>query len=122
MEYRLIDYIEYLKKRKLMMSKIIFDNVKFIDIDEFLPEEKAQLETIPNVLVTSSRNDGDGVSVYKIKSILGEHSLAVSDADVNAVFADAVLKKTSVNMFSDAVPKPVVRSSGCSKVPSGASF
>lgn len=66
MEYRLIDYIEYLKKRKLMMSKIIFDNVKFIDIDEFLPEEKAQLETIPNVLVTSSRNDGDGVSVYKL--------------------------------------------------------
>ena len=49
-----------------MMSKIIFDNVKFIDIDEFSPEEKAQLETIPNVLVTSSRNDGDGVSVYKI--------------------------------------------------------
>lgn len=101
------------------MSKIIFDNVKFIDIDEFSPEEKAQLETIPNVLVTSSSNDGDGVSVYKIKSILGEHSLAVSDADVNAVFADAVLKKASVNMFSDATPKPVTRSHGCSKVPSG---
>ena len=100
------------------MSKIIFDNVKFLDT-EISPEEKTQLETIPNVLVMSSRNDGDGASVYKIKSILGEHSLAVSDPDVNMVFADAVLKKTSVNMFSDAAPKPVARSHGCSKVPSG---
>lgn len=99
------------------MSKIIFDNVKFNT--EITDEEKAQLETIPNVLVTSSNNDGNGVSVYKIKSILGEHSLEVTDADVNAVFADAVLKKASVNMFSDAAPKPVARSHGCSKVPSG---
>lgn len=98
------------------MSKIIFDNVKFDT--EITEEEKAQLETIPNVLVTSSSNDGNGVSVYKIKSILGEHSLEVTDADVNAVFADAVLKKASVNMFSDATPKPVARSHGCSKVPS----
>lgn len=98
------------------MSKIIFDNVKFNT--EITDEEKAQLETIPNVLVTSSSNDGNGVSVYKIKSILGEHSLEVTDADVNAVFADAVLKKASVNMFSDAAPKPVARSHGCSKVPS----
>lgn len=99
------------------MSKIIFDNVKFNT--EITDEEKAQLETIPNVLVTSSSNDGNGVSVYKIKSILGEHSLEVTDADVNAVFADAVLKKASVNMFSDAAPIPVARSHGCSKVPSG---
>ena len=99
------------------MSKIIFDNVKFNT--EITDEEKAQLETIPNVLVTSSSNDGNGVSVYKIKSILGEHSLEVTDADVNAVFADAVLKKASVNMFSDAAPKPAARSHGCSKVPSG---
>ena len=99
------------------MSKIIFDNVKFNT--EITDEEKAQLETIPNVLVTSSSNDGNGVSVYKIKSILGEHSLEVTDADVNAVFADAVLKKASVSMFSDAAPKPVARSHGCSKVPSG---
>lgn len=99
------------------MSKIIFDNVKFNT--EITDEEKAQLETIPNVLVTSSSNDGNGVSVYKIKSILGEHSLEVTDGDVNAVFADAVLKKASVNMFSDAAPKPVARSHGCSKVPSG---
>lgn len=99
------------------MSKIIFDNVKFNT--EITDEEKAQLEMIPNVLVTSSSNDGNGVSVYKIKSILGEHSLEVTDADVNAVFADAVLKKASVNMFSDAAPKPVARSHGCSKVPSG---
>ena len=98
------------------MSKIIFDNVKFNT--EITEEEKAQLETIPNVLVTSSSNDGNGVSVYKIKSILGEHSLEVTDADVNAVFADAVLKKTSVNMFANATPKPVARSHGCSKVPS----
>lgn len=102
------------------MSKIIFDNVKFNT--EITEEEKAQLETIPNVLVTSSSNGGNGVSVYKIKSILGEHSLEVTDPDVNMVFADAVLKKASVNLFSDAVPKPVTRSSGCSKVPSGASF
>ena len=102
------------------MSKIIFDNVKFNT--EVTAEEKAQLETIPNVLVTSSRNDGDGVSVYKIKSIAGEHSIEVTDADVNVIFADAVLKKASVNLFSDAAPKPVTRSSGCSKVPSGASF
>lgn len=99
------------------MSKIIFDNVKFNT--EITDEEKAQLETIPNVLVTSSSNDGNGVSVYKIKSILGEHSLEVTDPDVNMVFADAVLKKASVNMFSDAAPKPVARSHGCSKVPSG---
>lgn len=99
------------------MSKIIFDNVKFNT--EITDEEKAQLETIPNVLVTSSSNDANGVSVYKIKSILGEHSLEVTDADVNAVFADAVLKKASVNMFSDAAPKPVARSHGCCKVPSG---
>lgn len=97
------------------MSKIIFDNVKFNT--EITTEEKAQLETIPNVLVTSSSNDCNGVSVYKIKSILGEHSLEVTDADVNAVFADAVLKKASVNMFADATPKPVARSHGCSKVP-----
>lgn len=98
------------------MSKIIFDNVKFNT--EITDEEKAQLETIPNVLVTSSSNDGNGVSVYKIKSILGEHSLEVTDPDVNMVFADAVLKKASVNMFSNAAPKPVARSHGCSKVPS----
>lgn len=100
-----------------MMSKIIFDNVKFNT--EVTAEEKAQLETIPNVLVVSSSNDGNGVSVYKIKSILGERSLEVTDPDVNMVFADAVLKKASVNMFSDAAPKPVDRSHGCSKVPSG---
>jgi hypothetical protein len=99
------------------MSKIIFDNVKFNT--EITDEEKAQLETIPNVLVVSSSNDGNGVSVYKIKSILGEHSLEITDPDVNMVFADAVLKKASVNMFSDAAPKPVARSHGCSKVPSG---
>lgn len=99
------------------MSKIIFDNVKFNT--EITDEEKTQLETIPNVLVVSSSNDGNGISVYKIKSILGEHSLEVTDADVNAVFADVVLKKASVNMFSDAAPKPVARSHGCSKVPSG---
>jgi len=120
MEYRFINYIDHLKKRKLMMSKIIFDHVKFNT--EISPEEKAQLETIPNVLVTSSSNDGNGVSVYKIKSIAGEHSIEVTDADVNIIFADAVLKKASVNLFSDAAPKPVTRSSGCSKVPSGASF
>ena len=99
------------------MSKIIFDNVKFNT--EITDEEKAQLETIPNVLVVSSSNDGNGVSVYKIKSILGEHSLEITDPDVNMVFADAVLNKASVNMFSDAAPKPVARSHGCSKVPSG---
>ena len=99
------------------MSKIIFDNVKFDT--EFSPEEKAQLETVPNVLVVSSRNEGTGVSIYKIKSILGEHILQVTDPDVNIVFADALLKKASVNMFSDAAPKPVARSHGCSKVPSG---
>lgn len=99
------------------MSKIIFDNVKFNT--EITDEEKAQLETIPNVLIVSSSNDGNGVSVYKIKSILGEHSLEITDPDVNMVFADAVLKKASVNMFSDAAPKPVARSHGCSKVPSG---
>ena len=37
------------------MSKIIFDNVKFNT--EVTAEEKAQLETIPNVLVVSSSND-----------------------------------------------------------------
>lgn len=99
------------------MSKIIFDNVKFNT--EITDEEKAQLETIPNVLIVSSSNDGNGVSVYKIKSILGEHSLEITDPDVNMVFADAVLKKASVNMFSDVAPKPVARSHGCSKVPSG---
>lgn len=99
------------------MSKIIFDNVKFNTY--ITDEEKAQLETIPNVLVVSSSNGGNGVSVYKIKSILGEHSLEITDPDVNMVFADAVLKKASVNMFSDAAPKPVARSHGCSKVPSG---
>ena len=55
----------------------------------------------------------------KLNPFLGEYSLEVIDPDVNMVFADAVLKKASVNMFSNATPKPVARSHGCSKVPSG---